>query len=120
MQRPVMNSSLLKRRQMRFNLGLTTTLTKHIISNKLKGNNYFALVLMLEPTFKCNLSCQGCGRIREYGQDLNKMLSVKECTDAVDECDAKIVSICGGEPLVYPYISELIDSLIEKGIYVYL
>lgn len=105
---------------MRFNFGLTKTLAKHIISNKLKGNKYFALVLMLEPTFKCNLSCQGCGRIREYSQDLNKMLSVKECTDAANECGAKIVSICGGEPLVYPYISELVNSLVEKGIYVYL
>ncbi len=105
---------------MRFNLGLTTKLARHIISNRLKGNERFALVLMLEPTFKCNLACEGCGRIREYGQDLDKILSVKECINAVDECDAKIVSICGGEPLIYPYIFELVDSLIKKGIYIYL
>lgn len=105
---------------MRFNLGLTVRLTTHIISNKLKGNERFTLVLMLEPTLKCNLSCEGCGRIREYSKGSDKMLSVKECLDAVDECDAKIVSICGGEPLIYPYIFELVEALTKKGIYIYL
>lgn len=105
---------------MRFKLGLTTTLTKHIISNKIKGNEHFTLVLMLEPTFKCNLSCEGCGRIREYNKDLDKVLSLKECVSAVDECDAKIVSICGGEPLIYPHIFELVEALTKKDIYIYL
>ncbi|KPK40471.1 MAG: radical SAM protein, partial [Omnitrophica WOR_2 bacterium SM23_29] len=105
---------------MRFNLGLVTKLTGHIISNKLKDNERFTLVLMLEPTLKCNLSCEGCGRIREYSDGLDKMLSVKECLDVVDECDAKIVSICGGEPLIYPYIFELVEALAKKGIYIYL
>ncbi|MFH0772019.1 MAG: adenosyl-hopene transferase HpnH [Candidatus Omnitrophota bacterium] len=105
---------------MRFNLGLTAKLAGHIISNKLKRNKRFSLVLMLEPTFKCNLSCEGCGRVREYKKDLDKTLSVKECLDAVDECDAKIVSICGGEPLVYPHIYELIEALTKKKAYIYL
>jgi hopanoid biosynthesis associated radical SAM protein HpnH len=105
---------------MRFKPGLTARLTKHIVSNRLKGNKRFALVLMLEPTFKCNLSCEGCGRIREYSRDLDKVLSVKECLDAADECGAPIVSVCGGEPLVYPRIFELVESLAKKGKYIYL
>lgn len=105
---------------MRFKLGLTTKLAKHIISNKIRGTERFTLVLMLEPTFRCNLSCEGCGRIREYAQGLDRILSVKECMAAVDECDAKIVSICGGEPLLYPYIFELVDGLTDKGLYIYL
>lgn len=105
---------------MRFKLGLTARLTGHIFSNRLKRNKRFALVLMLEPTFKCNLSCEGCGRIREYSQDLDKALSVKECLDAADECGAPIVSICGGEPLIYPHIFELVDGLTKKGKYIYL
>jgi len=75
---------------------------------------------MLEPTFMCNLSCEGCGRIREYKTELNKTLSVKECLDAVDECGAQIVSICGGEPLVYPHIYELTEKLAKKRKYIYL
>ncbi len=105
---------------MRFKLGLTTQLTKHIASNRLKGNKRFALVLMLEPTFKCNLSCEGCGRIHEYRQDLDKTLSVQECLGASEECGAPIVSICGGEPLVYPDISELVEELTKKGKHIYL
>jgi hopanoid biosynthesis associated radical SAM protein HpnH len=105
---------------MRFKPGLTAKLTRHIVSNRAKGNKRFALVLMLEPTFKCNLLCEGCGRIREYKQDIDKVLSVKGCLEAADECGAPIVSICGGEPLVYPYIIELIDELTKKGKYIYL
>lgn len=105
---------------MRFKLGLTAKLTEHIISNRVKGNSHFAFVLMLEPTFKCNLSCEGCGRIREYKDGLDRALSVKECLDAADECEAPIVSICGGEPLVYPHIFELVGELTKKGKYIYL
>lgn len=105
---------------MRFKPGLSARLTKHIVSNRLKGNRRFAFVLMLEPTFKCNLSCEGCGRIREYKNALEKILSVKECLEASDECAAPIVSICGGEPLVYPHISELVEELTKKGRYIYL
>ncbi|OGX29818.1 MAG: hopanoid biosynthesis associated radical SAM protein HpnH [Omnitrophica WOR_2 bacterium RIFCSPLOWO2_12_FULL_51_24] len=105
---------------MRFKPGLTAKVTKHIISNKIKKNKRFSLVLMLEPTFMCNLSCEGCGRIREYKRDLHKMLSVAECLKAVEECGAPIVSICGGEPLVYPYLGELIEKLTRRGKYIYL
>lgn len=105
---------------MRFSLGLSSKLTAHIISNKLKGKKHFALVLMLEPTFKCNLACEGCGRIREYRQDIDKTLSVKECLEAAEECGAKIVSICGGEPLIYPHIYELVEELTKRGRYIYL
>lgn len=105
---------------MRFKPGLTARVTRHIITNKIRNNKKFALVLMLEPTFMCNLSCEGCGRIREYKHDLHRVLSVAECLKAADECGAPIVSICGGEPLVYPYINELIEKLTRKGKYIYL
>jgi len=105
---------------MRFKPGLTAKVTKHIIGNKIKNNRRFSLVLMLEPTFMCNLSCEGCGRIREYKRDLHRTMSVAECLAAADECAAPIVSICGGEPLVYPYIHELIERLTRKGKYIYL
>ncbi|MDD5738139.1 MAG: hopanoid biosynthesis associated radical SAM protein HpnH, partial [Candidatus Omnitrophica bacterium] len=80
---------------MRFKPGLTAKITKQIVSNKIRGRKRFALVLMLEPTFMCNLACEGCGRIREYKEGLNRMMSVDECMKAVDECGAQIVSICG-------------------------
>ena len=105
---------------MRFKPGLTAKITKQIVSNKIRGKKRFALVLMLEPTFMCNLACEGCGRIREYKEGLNRMMSVDECMKAVDECGAQIVSICGGEPLVYPHIEELISRLTKKGKYIYL
>lgn len=113
---------LLKRglHKMRFKLGLTAKLTKHIIYNKLKGNKRFSLVLMLEPSFKCNLACEGCGRIREYKDILDNILSVKECLAASEEAGAPIVSICGGEPLIYPHLFELIEALSARGRYIYL
>ena len=60
------------------------------------------MVLMLEPLHACNLTCTGCGRIREYKSTINEMLTVEQCLAAVDECGAPIVSICGGEPMIYP------------------
>ena len=65
-------------------------------------NKRFPLVLMLEPLHACNLTCTGCGRIREYESTIKEKLSVEECLASVDECGAPIVSICGGEPMIYP------------------
>ncbi len=67
----------------------------------------FPLVLMLEPLHACNLTCTGCGRIREYETSITEKLSVEQCLAASDECGAPIVSICGGEPLLYPEIGRL-------------
>ncbi len=93
---------------MRFPLSLTTALTGYLLKKRLSGQQRFPLVLMLEPLHACNLSCAGCGRIREYADSLHLRMSVEECLDAVVECGAPVVSICGGEPLIYPEIDRLV------------
>jgi len=93
---------------------------KYLLTQKLKGKKKYPLVLMLEPLFRCNLACAGCGKI-EYPDDiLNKRLSVKECLDAVDECDAPMVSIPGGEPLIHKEMPEIVKGIIERKKFVYL
>ena len=73
----------------------------YVLKNKLKGLERYPLVLMLEPLFRCNLACPGCGKIDYEDEILNKRLTVKECLNAVDECGAPVVSIPGGEPLLH-------------------
>ncbi len=73
-------------------------------------NKRFPLVMMLEPLHACNLTCTGCGRIREYESSIRERLSLEQCLKAVDECGAPMVSICGGEPLLYPDIGPLCDG----------
>lgn len=80
----------------------------------------FPLVLMLEPLHACNLTCTGCGRIREYESTITEKLSVEECLAAVEECGAPIVSICGGEPLLYPEIGRLVRGILERNRHIYL
>ena len=93
---------------------------KYILKQKIKGNKKYPLVLMLEPLFRCNLSCSGCGKIDYPDEILNKRMSLKECLEAVDECGAPIVSIPGGEPLVHTEIGEIVQGIIDKGKFVYL
>lgn len=95
-------------------------MTKYLIQQKLKGKKHFPIVLMLEPTLRCNLDCVGCGRIEEYHREKPKDLTVEECLKAVDDSGAPIVSVCGGEPLVYKKVDELIQELIKRKKYVYL
>jgi len=71
----------------------------------------FPIVLMLEPLHACNLTCTGCGRIREYESSIAERVPLEECLLAVDECGAPVVSICGGEPMMYPQIGELAAGL---------
>jgi hopanoid biosynthesis associated radical SAM protein HpnH len=78
-------------------------------------NKRFPLVLMLEPLHACNLTCTGCGRIREYESTITQQLSLEQCLAASDECGAPMVSICGGEPMLYPKIAELCAKLLERG-----
>ena len=78
-------------------------------------NKRFPLVLMLEPLHACNLTCTGCGRIREYESTITQRLSLDQCLGAADECGAPMVSICGGEPLLYPEIAPLTAKLLERG-----
>jgi len=80
----------------------------------------FPLVLMLEPLHACNLTCTGCGRIREYEDTISERLSLEQCLAAVDECGSPIVSICGGEPMMYPEIGELTAAVLERRKHIYL
>jgi len=83
-------------------------------------NKQFPLVLMLEPLHACNLTCTGCGRIREYEATITQRLPLEECLAAVDECGAPMVSICGGEPMMYPQIGELVAGILERNRNIYL
>ncbi len=78
------------------------------------------MVLQLEPLHTCNLTCTGCGRIREYSTSLKDMMSLEDCLASAAECDAPMVSICGGEPLIYPKIEELIAGLLQQSRIVYI
>jgi hopanoid biosynthesis associated radical SAM protein HpnH len=104
---------------MRFPLTLTAKIAGHIIKHKTRRTPKFAMVLQLEPLHTCNLTCTGCGRIREYSTNLKDMVPLEKCLDAARECDAPMVSICGGEPLIYPQIEELIAGLREQGRVIY-
>src|SRR6202034_1836354 len=99
---------------------LTAKIARHIIKHKRQRTPKFAMVLQLEPLHTCNLTCTGCGRIREYSTSLKDMMSLEDCLGAATECDAPMVSICGGEPLVYPKIEELVDGLLAQRRIVYL
>jgi hopanoid biosynthesis associated radical SAM protein HpnH len=105
---------------MRFPLTQTVAVARYIRRMKKEGAPRFPLVLMLEPLHACNLTCSGCGRIREYRDHLSKMLTLADCLRAADECQAPVVSICGGEPLLYPDIKPLVDGLLSRGRVVYL
>ncbi len=80
----------------------------------------FPIVLMLEPLHACNLTCTGCGRIREYEATITERVPLEECLAAVDECGAPMVSICGGEPMMYPQIGELVAGILERNKNIYL
>jgi len=105
---------------MRFPLALTTKIASYMIGQKLRGTKKFATVLQLEPLHTCNLTCTGCGRIREYSTSLKDIMSLEDCLGAAEECNAPMVSICGGEPLIYPQIEALVNGVLEQGRIVYI
>jgi MoaA/NifB/PqqE/SkfB family radical SAM enzyme len=105
---------------MRFPLALTAKIASHIVKHKLARTPKFAMVLQLEPLHTCNLTCTGCGRIREYSTSLKDMMALEDCLASAAECDAPMVSICGGEPLIYPKIEELVDGILKQGRIVYI
>src|SRR5438874_9299605 len=105
---------------MRFPLTLTTTMAGYIARKKIAREKRFPLVMMLEPLHACNLTCTGCGRIREYKSTIDEMLSVEQCLCAMEECGAPVVSICGGEPMIYPEISRLVREILARGRHIYL
>jgi hopanoid biosynthesis associated radical SAM protein HpnH len=92
----------------------------YLMKQRLTGNKRYPLVLMLEPLFRCNLACAGCGKIDYPDAILNKRLSVKECLDAVDECGAPMVAIPGGEPLLHKEIGEIVEGIIARKKFVIL
>src|SRR5271169_4312468 len=95
------------------------TVASYVLRQHLIGNKRYPLVLMLEPLFRCNLACAGCGKI-DYPDDiLNSRLSVEECIQAAEECGAPVVSIAGGEPLLHREIDQVVKGLIARKKYVY-
>src|SRR6201987_2685228 len=105
---------------MRFPLPLTAKIASYMIGHKLRGRKKFATVLQLEPLHTCNLTCTGCGRIREYSTSLKDMMSLEDCLAAANEGNAPMVSICGGEPLIYPHIEALVNGLLAQDRIVYI
>jgi len=97
-----------------------TSMGGYLVRKGLSGEKRFPLTLMLEPLHTCNLTCTGCGRIREYKATIGEMLTVEQCLGAVDECGAPIVSICGGEPLMYPEIGRLTSEILARKKHIYL
>ena len=105
---------------MRFPLPLTLKIASYIVKHQLRRTPKFATVLQLEPLHTCNLSCTGCGRIREYSTSIKDVMPLEDCLGAAQECDAPMISICGGEPLIYPQIEALVDGLLEQKRIVYI
>ena len=96
------------------------TVATYVVKQKLAGRKRYPLVLMLEPLFRCNLACAGCGKIQYPAHILKKDLSPEECFRAVEECGAPVVAIPGGEPLMHPQIHEIVAGLVERKKYVYM
>ncbi|MDE3200362.1 MAG: adenosyl-hopene transferase HpnH [Acidobacteriota bacterium] len=96
------------------------TVASYVLKKRFTGQNRYPLVLMLEPLFRCNLACAGCGKVQYPPHVLKRMLSPEECFHAVEECGAPMVSIPGGEPLLHPQIVEIVNGLIARKKYIYL
>ncbi|MGC2662121.1 MAG: adenosyl-hopene transferase HpnH, partial [Bryobacteraceae bacterium] len=96
------------------------TVATYVLKQKIAGRRRYPFVMMLEPLFRCNLACAGCGKIQYPAHILKRDLTVEECMRAVDECGAPMVSIPGGEPLMHPQIGEIVKGLVARRKYVYL
>ncbi|HKX09452.1 MAG TPA: adenosyl-hopene transferase HpnH [Stellaceae bacterium] len=92
----------------------------YVMRQHLMGVKRYPLVLMLEPLFRCNLACAGCGKIDYPDPILNQRLTVEQCLEAVDECGAPVVSIAGGEPLLHREIEQVVEGIIARKKFVYL
>jgi hopanoid biosynthesis associated radical SAM protein HpnH len=100
---------------MRYPLSMTTKIARYVAGQRFRGAKKFPMVMMLEPLHACNLTCTGCGRIREYKSTINEIMPVEQCLAASDECGAPIVSICGGEPMIYPDLGPLVKGILDRG-----
>lgn len=96
------------------------TVAKYVLGKKLSGVKQYPLVLMLEPLFRCNLACAGCGKIQYPADILKRQLTPEQCFRAVEECGAPMVSIPGGEPLLHPQMPEIVAGLVARKKYIYL
>src|SRR5436305_4841702 len=96
------------------------TVATYLLKQKVAGRKKYPFVLMLEPLFRCNLACAGCGKIQYPAHILKQELTPEECFKAVDECGAPMVSIPGGEPLLHPQIDQIVEGLVQRKKYVYL
>ncbi len=96
------------------------TVATYVLSQKFKGVKRYPLVLMLEPLFRCNLACAGCGKIQYPDHVLDKRLTPEQCWAAAEECGAPMVSIPGGEPLIHPEITKIVQGLVDRRKYIYL
>jgi hopanoid biosynthesis associated radical SAM protein HpnH len=96
------------------------TVASYVLKQKIQGRKQYPLVLMLEPLYKCNLACAGCGKIQYPAHVLKQELSPEECFKAVDECGAPMVSIPGGEPLMHSQIEKIVEGLVTRKKYIYL
>jgi hopanoid biosynthesis associated radical SAM protein HpnH len=96
------------------------TVASYVVKQKLARRKRYPLVLMLEPLFRCNLACAGCGKIQYPAHILKKELTPEQCFRAVDECGAPMVSIPGGEPLMHPQIGKIVEGLVARQKYIYL
>jgi hopanoid biosynthesis associated radical SAM protein HpnH len=96
------------------------TVASYLLKQKIAGRKRYPFVLMLEPLFRCNLACAGCGKIQYPAHILKKELTPEECFKAVDECGTPMVSIPGGEPLMHSQIDKIVEGLVERKKYIYL
>src|SRR5262249_47213019 len=92
----------------------------YVLKKKITGQDRYPLVLMLEPLFRCNLACVGCGKIQYPSDILKRNMSPEECFRAAEECGAPVVTIAGGEPLMHPEIDVIARGMVERKRFVYL
>ncbi len=104
---------------MRFPISLYVSMTKYLVSNQLHRVERFPLVLMLEPTHRCNLTCSGCGRIREYHDTLSQEMSLQDCITSIEAARTPVVTITGGEPLLYAHAPQLVEETLQRGKHIY-
>src|SRR4030095_8059689 len=95
------------------------TVATYLFKQKLRGEQRFPFVLMIEPLYRCNLACAGCGKIQYPSRVLKHQLSVEECLRAVDECPAPVIVLPGGEPLMHPQIAEIVAGVVARKRYLY-
>jgi hopanoid biosynthesis associated radical SAM protein HpnH len=96
------------------------TVASYVLRQRLRGVQRYPLVLMLEPLYRCNLACAGCGKIQFPAEILRRQLTPEQCWAAAEECGTPIVSIPGGEPLLHPHIDEIVAGLVKRRRFIYL